>query len=78
MPARLTSRAAPYPRSVTRHLRSHLGLSHSTGRRWYATVTEWIDEHGRQILGPPREHYLNDPHVVGMERARTEIEVPVA
>ncbi|MGZ8582935.1 MAG: GyrI-like domain-containing protein [Actinomycetota bacterium] len=44
----------------------------------YEALTEWIDEHGRQIAGPPREHYLNDPHVVGMDRAETEIEFPVA
>jgi effector-binding domain-containing protein len=44
----------------------------------YEALTAWIDEHGRQITGPPREHYLNDPHVVGMDRAETEIEFPVA
>ena len=44
----------------------------------YQALTGWIDEHGRRIVGPPREHYLNDPHLVGMERAETEIEFPVA
>jgi effector-binding domain-containing protein len=43
----------------------------------YEALTGWIDEHHRQIVGPPREHYLNDPHLVGMERAETEIEFPV-
>ena len=51
---------------------------YDASRAAYEALTEWIDEHGRQILGPPREHYLNDPHVVGMDRAETEIEVPVA
>ena len=44
----------------------------------YEALTEWIDEHGKQIVGPPREHYLNDPNIVGMEHAETEIEFPVA
>ena len=44
----------------------------------YEALTEWIDEHGRQIVGPPRELYRNDPNVVGMEHAETEIEFPVA
>jgi effector-binding domain-containing protein len=44
----------------------------------YDALAEWIDEHGKQIVGPPREHYLNDPEVVGLEHAETEIEFPVA
>lgn len=44
----------------------------------YAALTKWIDEHDRQIIGPPREHYLNDPNRVGIEHAETEIEFPVA
>lgn len=55
----------------------HTGPYDASGAA-YEALTEWIDEHGRQIVGPPREHYLNDPHVVGMDRAETEIEVPVA
>ena len=51
---------------------------YEASRAAYEALTDWIDEHGRQILGPPREHYLNDPLEVGMERAQTEIEVPVA
>lgn len=46
-------------------------------RSAYEALAGWIDEHGRQMAGPPREHYLNDPQVVGIERAETEIEVPV-
>jgi effector-binding domain-containing protein len=41
-------------------------------------LAEWIDEHGKQVVGPAREHYLNDPNVVGMEHAETEIEFPIA
>ncbi|MGZ8631527.1 MAG: GyrI-like domain-containing protein [Actinomycetota bacterium] len=55
----------------------HTGAYDGSGLA-YEALTEWIDEHGRQIAGPPREHYLNDPHVVGMDRAETEIEFPVA
>jgi effector-binding domain-containing protein len=43
-------------------------------RRW----PSGIDEHGERVVGPPRERYLNDPNVVGMERAETEIEFPIA
>ncbi|HET6713844.1 MAG TPA: GyrI-like domain-containing protein [Actinomycetota bacterium] len=55
----------------------HTGPYDASGAA-YEALNEWIDEHGRQIVGPPREHYLNDPHVVGMDRAETEIEVPLA
>lgn len=44
----------------------------------YEALAEWIDEHGKQVVGPPREHYVNDPNVVGREQAETEIEFPVA
>jgi AraC family transcriptional regulator len=43
----------------------------------YDALTTWIEGHGRRIVGPPREHYLNDPGEVGMDRAETEIEFPV-
>jgi AraC family transcriptional regulator len=44
----------------------------------YEALTAWIEEHDRWIAGPPREYYLNDPGEVGMDRAETEIEFPVA
>ena len=44
----------------------------------YDALTAWITDHGWTAIGPPREHYLNDPHVVGIDRAETEIELPVA
>ena len=55
----------------------HTGPYDASGAA-YEALNEWIDEHCRQFVGPPREHYLNDPHVVGMARAETEIEVPLA
>lgn len=44
----------------------------------YEALAAWMDEHGVQPSGPPRELYLNDPHEVGMEEALTEIDWPVA
>jgi effector-binding domain-containing protein len=43
----------------------------------YEALTAWIAEHGRRTVGPPREYYLNDPNVVGMDNAQTEIEIPI-
>ena len=31
----------------------------------YHTLTGWIQEHGHEMAGPPREIYLNDPAEVG-------------
>jgi effector-binding domain-containing protein len=55
----------------------HTGPYDASGAAYEALMT-WIDDRGRQPVGPPRERYLNDPHVVGLDRAETEIEVPVA
>jgi len=55
----------------------HTGPYDASGAA-YDALTIWIDESGRRITGPPRERYLNDPHVVGLDRAKTEIEFPVA
>ena len=46
-------------------------------RAAYEALAGWIEDHGRRTAGPPREHYLNDPRVVGIQRAETEIEIPV-
>jgi DNA-binding transcriptional MerR regulator len=40
----------------------------------YEAVYRWAKEHGRQVVGPPREIYLNDPG----EEERLEIVVPLA
>ncbi len=55
----------------------HVGPYDETERA-YEALAAWVEEHGRHIVGPPRELYLNDPHEVGIERAETEIEFPVA
>lgn len=43
----------------------------------YEALTAWIGEQGHQIVGPPRELYLNDPNEVGRDEALTEILFPV-
>ncbi len=43
----------------------------------YQVLTAWIQEHGHEHAGPPRELYLNDPHEVGEEEALTEIQFPI-
>lgn len=55
----------------------HIGPYDASGPA-YEALAAWADEHGRRIVGPPREYYLNDPGDVGMDRAETEIELPVA
>ena len=44
----------------------------------YHTVTGWIQDHGHQMAGPPREIYLNDPTSVLAEDLLTEIQFPIA
>jgi len=60
------------PMAVTVHTGPYDGAGAA-----HEAVAEWIGEHGRKIAGPPRELFLNDPHVVGMEHAQTEIELPI-
>jgi len=43
----------------------------------YQTIMSWIAENGREIAGPPREIYLNDPREVAPEKLLTRIEFPV-
>ena len=43
----------------------------------YNDLFSWIEEHGKEITGPIREVYLNDPAEVGPEEILTEIYVPV-
>lgn len=43
----------------------------------YHTVTGWIQDHGHQIAGPPREIYLNDPRSVIPDDLLTEIQFPI-
>ena len=55
---------------------THIGPYDEVGPA-YATVAGWIVEHGHRIVGPPRERYLNDPQVVGADKAETEVEFPI-
>lgn len=43
----------------------------------YHTLGGWIQEHGHQMVGPPRELYLNDPRAVSAEELLTEVQWPV-
>jgi effector-binding domain-containing protein len=43
----------------------------------YHTVTGWIQDHGHQIAGPPREIYLNDPQSVLPDDLLTEVQFPI-
>lgn len=43
----------------------------------YHTVTGWIQDHGHQIAGPPREIYLNDPRLVIADDLLTEVQFPL-
>lgn len=43
----------------------------------YNAIFAWISEHGREVTGPIREIYINDPAEVAEEDILTEIYVPV-
>lgn len=43
----------------------------------YHTLTGWIVEHGHEIVGPPRETYLNDPQQVPPAELLTKVEFPI-
>lgn len=43
----------------------------------YHYVTGWIQEHGYEHAGPPREIYLNDPQTVAQEDLLTEVQFPI-
>ena len=44
----------------------------------YAAVMTWLDEHGLEPLGPPREYYLNDLETTKPEDLLTEIAFPIS
>lgn len=46
--------------------------------RAYRMLTHWIGEQGYEIVGPPREFYLNDPREVPPEELLTRVEWPVS
>lgn len=43
----------------------------------YHTLTGWIQEHGHQMAGAPREIYLNDPASVSPDELLTEVQWPI-
>jgi len=43
----------------------------------YEKLYKWIAEQGKNIAGPVREIYLNDPHEVAKEEILTEIYAPI-
>jgi len=43
----------------------------------YEKLMIWLQKHGKTLVGPTREVYLNDPREVGMEEALTEIYAPI-
>ena len=43
----------------------------------YHTLTGWVQEHGHEFAGPPREIYLNDPTTVAPEEILTEVQWPI-
>lgn len=44
----------------------------------YKALEQWLDEHGQEPAGPPREHYLNGPdEVSGPEEYQTEVVWPI-
>jgi effector-binding domain-containing protein/DNA-binding transcriptional MerR regulator len=55
----------------------HCGAYHEIGPAYQAVAT-WVQDNGREVAGPPREIYLNDPSAVGDPAdLRTEIQFPL-
>ncbi|MBN1855547.1 MAG: GyrI-like domain-containing protein [Dehalococcoidia bacterium] len=44
----------------------------------YEALFQWVEENGKQVTGPLREVYLNDPWIVEPEEILTEIYVPIS
>ena len=53
----------------------HMGPYEEVGRA-YDALDRWVQMHGRRVVGPPREVYLNEPaaNVVPL----TEVQMPIA
>jgi effector-binding domain-containing protein len=43
----------------------------------YHTLSGWIQEHGHQMAGAPREVYLNDPETTAPEDLLTQVQWPI-
>ncbi|WFN34628.1 GyrI-like domain-containing protein [Methanogenium sp. S4BF] len=50
---------------------------YETSETTYYEIFAWLEQQGKQITGPIREVYLNDPAEVAAEDILTEIYVPV-
>ena len=44
----------------------------------YIALMQWIAENGKNVVGPVREVYPNDPRIVPQEDVLTEIYAPIA
>ena len=43
----------------------------------YETLFAWLEENGKEVVGPIREVYLNDPNEVPPAEILTEIYAPI-
>lgn len=43
----------------------------------YHALTSWMEEHGHEAAGPPREIYITDPGETPQEELQTRIEWPI-
>lgn len=73
---------APEGIEVKTHAAAHVAFATHVGRydevwRAHDAVAGWVREHGRPMVGPPRELYLNDPREAGEDHAITEVQVPI-
>lgn len=44
----------------------------------YHSITQWISENGYEIVGAPREIYINDPTITAPEELLTQVEFPIS
>jgi effector-binding domain-containing protein len=74
--------APPESIEVKTHAAAHVAFTQHVGRydevwRAHEAVAGWVREHGRPMVGPPRELYLNDPREAGEDNAITEVQIPI-
>jgi len=50
---------------------------YDTAETTYNTIFTWLAAHGKEVTGPIRERYINDPYEVAEKEILTEIYVPV-
>jgi DNA-binding transcriptional MerR regulator len=55
----------------------HVGPYDQVGEA-YAALDAWVAENGRELAGPPREVYLNEPQTTAPEDLLTEVVWPLA